>query len=530
MRVMGRTRRGLLVTAAASAATLVVAPGARAAERARPRQRAALVELPAMSADDVVDRYGVGIHLNFLNTPYRDADAVVQALTDLGVRHVRDDLYLDAPRQYDAIAKVAAQGIGFDLIMGRPTVGAPEDYVATVAGQLPAGAVESIEGANEWDLFGGDGWAAEVLDWQQRLYAAAKAEPATEQLPVLSPALAFRWNYPQVGDLSPWADVANAHMYPGGYQPSHEITRITRAVRESLPDEPLVTTEAGYNNATSNTGSHPGVPEDVSGIYLPRLLLVHVGRGEQRMYSYELIDSFDDPDGSNAEAHFGLLNHDLSPKPAYLAMQRLIALLSDRGPAFTPESLGVTPTGLPADARYVLTQKRDGTFVLLLWRDVAIYDPVAQQPIEVAPVDVTLAFAAEKDVTVHRPSTSGEPVARRTGAELPLRLDGELLAIEIAPSADPEPEPELVPTAPAIASLAPGRRKVTVAWRAADGRGHPVTAYRLKVLDRTVVVAPDALRRTIKGLPRRTRLRVGIQAQNAIGWSTITWSRYVRTK
>ncbi|WP_460830942.1 fibronectin type III domain-containing protein [Nocardioides hungaricus] len=514
----------------AVALALAATPGASAADR--PSPRAAAVEIEAMSADDVVDSYGVGIHLNFLDTPYRDTDAVLRALTDLGVRHVRDDLYLDAPRQYAAIAKVAEQGIGFNLIMGRPGVGTPQDYVDVVANRLPPGAVESIEGANEWDLFGPDDpaeWVPQVLDWQQRLWAAAKANPATEQLPVLSPALAFRWNYAQVGDLSPWADIANAHMYPGGYQPSNEITRITRAVRESLPDEPLVTTEAGYHNAVNNTGSNPGVPEDVAGAYLPRLLLEHVARGEQRMYSYELIDSFDDPDQTNPEANFGLLNYDLSPKPAYTAMKRLLALLADPGPAFDPATLSIAATGLPADTRYLLTQKRDGRFVLLLWRDVSIFDPVTQQPIPVEPADATLSFDSPRAFTVYRPSTSAEPVARRTATELPLRLAGEVLAIEIAPPA-PDPEPELVPTAPTISSVKPGVKRVTVRWAAAAGRGNPVTAYRLTVRGRTIALGPDALRKTITGLPAGKRLRVGVRAQNAIGWGAIAWTRYVRTR
>ncbi len=112
---------------------------------------------------------------------------------------------------------------------------------------------------------------------------------------MLSPSLAFRWNYAEVGDLGAHADVANAHMYPGGHRPSNQIGRITQAVQESIPGKPLVTTEAGYHNALATTGTHGPVPEDVAGAYLPRLLLEHVLRGEQRMYSYELIDSFDDP-------------------------------------------------------------------------------------------------------------------------------------------------------------------------------------------------------------------------------------------
>lgn len=535
MRRMGRTRPGLLAAALATAVALGLAPGAHAegAPAADRLERRGAEPIRAVAADEVVDRYGVGIHLNFLDTPYRDADAVADALAELGVRHVRDDLYLDAPRQYAAIAKVAERGIRFDLIMGRPgTSAAPADYVEVVADRLPLSAVESIEGVNEWDLFGPDDpaeWVPQLHAWQEGLWTAAKANPATAHLPVLSPALAFRWNYAEAGDLSTYADVANAHMYPGGYQPSNEITRITRAVRESLPDGPLVTTEAGYHNATAAEGNHRGVPEDVAGVYLPRLLLEHVARGEERMYSYELIDSFDDPDLTDPEAHFGLLRHDLTPKPAFTAMRRLLALLADPGPAFEPQALPISATGFPADARYLLTQKRDGRFVLLLWRDVSIFDPVAQRPLDVTPADVTLDVDSPRDFTVHRPSTSDEPVAERTGSQLAIQLGPQVVAIEIAPPTQ-EPEPELAPTRPVLRSVKAGARRVTVAWSAADGRGNPVTAYRLKVLKRTVVVDAGTLRRTLRGLPADRRLRVGVQAGNAIGWGPTAWSRYVRTR
>lgn len=607
MRRMGRTSRALL----AALALVVAAPAAASAAPAhREHPHRAITPLQAESADSVVDAYGVGIHLNFLDTPYQDADAVARALTDLGVRHVRDDLYLDAPRQYRNIATVAAKGIGFDLIMGRPGSGAdPADYVRTVANELPAGAVESLEGANEWDLFGGDNWVPEVRAWQQGLYTAATANDATADLPVLSPALAFKWNYADLGDVSSMADLANAHMYPGGYQPSNEIGAMTRAVRQSMPTQPLITTEAGYHNALNSSANHRPVPEDVAGVYMPRLLLEHVARGERRMYNYELIDSFDDPDGTNAEAHFGLLRHDLTPKPAYTAMQNLLALLADPGPTFAPDALAVTADGLPSDARYLLTEQRDGRFVLLLWRDVRIWDPDQQQPIPVTPDDVTVRLDVPHALTVYRPTDGPDPVRERVGTTVPVALDGQVTAITIDPTDPPAPAdltaapgdgsatlrwtlpptsadvtgfeltragadpvrlpadarsytdtglvngqsyyyslrtlgadgvsatvgapavvPGRAPDAPVVRKVVPGTRKVTVAWRPADGNGRPVTAYRLTAGGRTVRVAGDATRATIRRLTTGTRVRVTIQARNEIGWGPKVRTKAVRVR
>ena len=96
-----------------------------------------IAPLPAVQADSLVDSYGIGIHLAFLDTPYKDATAVANALNDLGVRHVRDDLYMNNPRQYAGIKTVSDRGIKFNMIMGNP--GSPdsaEAYVNTVATQL----------------------------------------------------------------------------------------------------------------------------------------------------------------------------------------------------------------------------------------------------------------------------------------------------------------------------------------------------------------------------------------------------------
>ncbi len=184
-----------------------------------------------------------------------------------------------------------------------------------MATQLPAGSVESVEGSNEWDINGTANWVTELTQRQKDLYQAAKANPATASLPVLSPALAFKWNYVPLGDLSQYADIANGHMYPGGYKPSNEVSQITTAIRGSVPaTKPLITTEAGYHNALNTTNGHLPVPEDVAGVYTPRVLLEHYLRGDKRVYTYELLDEFDDPALTNPEAHFGLLHRDFTPE------------------------------------------------------------------------------------------------------------------------------------------------------------------------------------------------------------------------
>lgn len=470
-----------------------------------------ITPIAARAADSLVDSYGIGIHLPFLDTPYKDATAVADALSDLGVRHVRDDLYMNNPRQYAGIKTVADRGIKFNLIMGRPT--SPEsaaDYVTTVADVLPPGSVESIEGTNEWDLSGRPDWVVEMQQRQQELYTAAKANPKTASLPVLAPALAYRWNYVAAGDLSQYADEANGHMYPGGYQPSNEVTRITTAIRGSIATKPLVVTEAGYHNAMNTTNGHLPVPEDVAAVYTPRVLLEHYLRGAKRVYTYELIDEFDDPGLTNPEAHFGLLRRDLTPKPAFTAMKTMLGLVNDPGAPFAPGSLPIKVDGFGGDMRYALMQKRTGQFVLFMWREVAVYDPVSQQRLDVTPSPVTVRFASPKRVTTYRPSTGSAPVGSVVADSLPLALDGQVTALTIDTPTTP---------APASVTATPGDASAKVAWTAPAEQQTDITGYEVTRQPGgiTTTTTPETRSLSATGLSNGTSYTFSVRTLSSYG-------------
>ncbi len=505
--------------------------------------------MPAVPADSLVDAYGLGIHTPFLDTPYADAERVADALEDLGVRHVRDDLFLDADlrinaRQAQAIRTIADRGVTFNLIMGRPDrPGSPEDYVRAVT-QLPAGAVTSVEGINEWDHFGPDGaWVLQLADWQARLYASIKTTPETRGLPVLSPALAFRNNYGLLPDLSPFSDVANVHIYPGGKRPGTEERNVVRALLAVLDRKPLVTTETGYHNALNALPNvHRPVSERAAALYHPRLLLEHVQRGHLRTYAYELIDSVPEPFNArvNPESHFGLLRRDWSPKPAYTAMKTLLGLLDDPGPAFTPKPLELARVakGWPGDGRWMVTQKRDGTYVLLGYRDVDVWDTTANRDLPLEPSRVTLDFTRDYGITVHRVSEGAEPVSSSVGSSVEFDLDGGVTAITLDPdpqsTSDPQPSPDPEPTPdpepepvanPAKAPTRPGAvttvtrgKRVAVRWRAARPRGSAVDRYRVRLGKQVKVVGGKQRRVVFRGVRRDVRLLVAVRARNDVGW------------
>ena len=162
--------------------------------------------------------------------------------------------------------------------------------------------------------------------------------------------------------------------------------------------------------------------------------------------------------------------------------------------------------------------------MLLLWRDVSLYDPVAQQPESVAPTKVTLRLAGAQRTwrsTGRREHGTGGPGPRTS---LPLKLDGHVTAVLIAP------RDATVPGKPVVRSRDPrGTPGHGAVETPADDGGLAVTRYRLTSGDRTLTVGPDKRRATLKRLPEGRRLRVGVRARNALGWGKIAWSDYVRT-
>jgi hypothetical protein len=130
-------------------------------------------------------------------------------------------------------------------------------------------------------------------------------------------------------------------------------------------------------------------------------------------------------------------------------------------------------TGWPSDGRYLVTQKRDGDYVLLMWRDRPVWDPVARKPITVAPVGITLQFGQDFDMGVYRPSQSPAPLASTTGSSLSIQLGADVTALTLAPAqvaaitapAPVETAPVLEPApAPTDVTATPGDHTVTLGW------------------------------------------------------------------
>lgn len=391
----------------------------------------------ARTADSFVNTTCVGTHWSYTDTPYfQRYTEVRQKLVASGIRSVRDSLYQNRAQE------LGRQGIGMTVVADIPSgKDGNGDTIRQLVNQIKAaraaGArIDAVEGPNEPDLFWeasrlnrkyrGQGFPAGVVAFQRDLYRAIKGDRATAGIKIIGPSLGITYdpgggrpNPLAKGSLASVVDWGNFHVYPAGNPfnlpfdynttskyywnsnfPSISIDEhpyVLEVQRAPFEPKPMAITETGYSTYRQ------GISEKVHAKYMPRLFLEFFRKGFQRACAYELVDEFADREGSNREAHFGLLRHDLSPKPAYRAVQNLIRVLQDPGPAFTPGRLAyeltVSPTrqyrepnsGQTTDydrtqyLHHVLLQKRDRSFILALWHEISSYDTSANPPREIQP-------------------------------------------------------------------------------------------------------------------------------------------------
>ena len=432
-------RLGLLAVLTALTVS-VIAPAASAAVTARP-------------SDSFVESVGVNVHLGYSDTVYGQFDRIRSSLRGLGIRYVRDGIAQNRPDVYSRFRTLATDGIKLNAIVGdslqRWGVGTLDQQLNTIEKELRTSVV-SLEGPNEYDIQGDSNWVANLRDYQRRLWESSQSRPALSSLPVVGPSLVGRAAHDQLGDVSAWSDEGNMHPYPGGEAPdrsSHLSDEFAMAAK-NFGSDPVQATETGYNNALQTTSGHRPASERAAGIYMPRLYLEYFRRGVSRTFGYELIDSRVDPGLQDVEAHFGLLRGDFSEKPAATTLKQLIGLLADPGPSFTPGSLSYSLSGAPSSARQVLLQKRDGSFYLVLWNQVSVWDTAARTELNPADAQVTLRLDQPIErAEIYKPSQSGAPsttVAKPTS--VPVTLSEDVTVIRLVPATEPQPAPEPEPT------------------------------------------------------------------------------------
>jgi hypothetical protein len=402
--------------------------------------------VPAHSARAFGDSVGVNVHIGFSDTPaYSSYGAVEARLRELGVRYVRDGLCATCTEWIQRLERLAAAGIRSNIIAGNLT-GTP----STLAQNLQAirsrlrNAVVSLEAPNEPDQTGDPQWVAKTRAFQQDLYLRVKGDPALAHLPVLGPALVHPLSWPALGSLTSVLDRGNMHPYPGGGTPLHNLGELLPLAANTSGSEPIVATEAGYHSDLTTTSGHYGTSERAIAIYTPRLALEGFRRGLERTYIYQLADMWPESQRPSNVAPFdnafGLLRSNLSPKPSFLALRNLLrAVDADSAPVAAPGGLRLALEGAGPEVRQLLLASADGSYALVLWREVSVWNRVARQDQVPAPsplnviVGQPIAIAQRFD-PVESDLERGRWIAPQ---RIPVELGGSPVVVRLVPPGTP---------------------------------------------------------------------------------------------
>lgn len=404
------------------------------AGRLRPVHLGAQYVSQGRSLSDLTNMLGVCTITSTTSGPYGNRPEILRALQELGATWIRSKIFTGNKRQVAWLNELAASGIKTNaLVHGPGGKDSPEASVALVASSR-RGAVERIEGPNEWNLKGGADWVAELVDHQTRLWNAVKSNPDTQGITVVGPALGMRKGFDELGDRTAIMDWGNIHLYTGGFVPGYRSDTVIAGERIVCGSKQITLTETGWHNAAEWTGPHYYTPEDVAGVYAPRLLLEYFIRDVPRLSIYQLVNN---PAARDArESNFGLLRADFSRKPAFVALANLHTILTrtyrTTGRSGAPVSLAFRDG--PSDLRSALVDRGDGRSLLFLWRsETAIYDPKRRIRLTPATATATIDWGATYNVQRFAPTDSADALETQLTSVSSVSLGGDMQILEVSP-------------------------------------------------------------------------------------------------
>ncbi len=362
----------VLVASAGTAAPPTPAPSS-------PPSGPLVSEIPSQ-ADAFVNSVGVDTHFVYSNEAYTTQfPAVSQLLINSGIKHIRDSGPTYDQTYLSEMAMFSSHGVHHSL--GMPINSTPAQ-VTSALNAFGTANIDFVEPMNEYDSYAKQdpNWLANIIAEQKMIWNTVRANPAFNGVTVLGPALASHKSYALLGDLDAYEDAGNLHAgfcnyNPGTNNGTVNFSKVTALIRTSTVSKPIWTTETGYDD-NSNLTHVCDTPDPAVAKYDPRLLAERWNAGEPRSYMFQFVDK---PTVGNPFAYMGLVTINGTPKPQYTALQSMLGLLSDPGSAFTPTTLNYALGGQTQSVHHTLLQKRDGTYVMMLWIEkpclVSIYDP-----------------------------------------------------------------------------------------------------------------------------------------------------------
>ena len=414
-------------------------------------------------ADHVVERVGVNVHAY---APYT-ATATRDDMQRLGFRHYRMDRadVNNQAFQGGMIDTLAAAGLSCWWVTDERGLATPAQVRTYV--ESKAGKIKGVTGPNETNqTFGTNpsGWPLTIAGespnetglgmsrtetWRQyRDVAQAIADAIGCDLGTTAPAMRGNPLWldvladAQPGDVR--IDKITLHQYFGGYDLEADGALVAEldTVARRWPGKRVILDETGLHTHPADTSTHKGTPVEIALTYLARFP-VKLAKFPliERAYLYELYDEpnkqIPDPDAPDPnegirEGFFGLMSAPGVYKAHGLALKRTLALYDDPGEPHNPQGLPVLILNTPAGLHTDLRQKRDGTWLLALWREMTIYNPATETVVTPGPaVDVTVDFVAPRTVTAHTPAT-GAVSGPTTAASRTVSLRQDMVVLEIS--------------------------------------------------------------------------------------------------
>jgi hypothetical protein len=391
---------------------------------------------PAVRADDMIESIGVCTHWLYHDTPYgKEFPKAKKLLKELGVRYIRDRFSERNAEIYQEL------GIKTTAIV-MPEM---EKYLSLMR-KYPQ-AVAAIEGPNEsnlWQINYKDqkGFPNATRLFQNDLYQTVINDPVLKNIPVISTSTAYMGNNTALSPLNSF-DYAVIHSYPNGRSPSSLQRTLDNAQKLLATGEvarPVIATEAGYHTAYGmGSRESQGTTDQARAKLIPRLLTEYFKQGVVRTHIYEFICTHEhqNSSGKRAEAKFGLLTYYMAPTAAYTAMKNFITILNDTDANFSPKALDFS-IDAPVDSIHrMLIQKGDGTYYLLLWNDLEVYNQDVLHPDygkdifnpDVA-VTVNLPDMPMQQIQCYRPTQSDKPLmVMQPSQQLYLNVPDDMLIV-----------------------------------------------------------------------------------------------------
>jgi hypothetical protein len=392
-----------------------------------------------IAADSIADSVGINVHLHYTDTPYANFSLVQSLLTDLRVRHIRDGLvdttWDEFYKRHNALGKL---GIHCVYVTSPKQ---SETLLAAYPGRVRSD-FEGYEAPNEYNNSGDPQWPETLKTFQSPLYRITKNNPSLAgSAIVIGPSVTQPDAFPKLSGLQQFFDYSNLHNYLAGRNPGTpgwggggygSIKWNIDLAQSAWDGKPIMSTEIGYNTDPANK---QGVPEDVEGKYMPRLILEQLLHHIRRTYIYELVDVGTKVNAN--EAAFGLVHNDGSKKPAYVALKNLIGLTIDRGSSPALGDLSFQLSGDTSNVHHLLARRGDGSYLLFVWIEERSFDPDSHKLESVAAKTVNFISSAHfRSVQLISFSPTGDTTTRdlKSAASIPLSITDALSVVKLVPS------------------------------------------------------------------------------------------------